>query len=109
MDDKIQHSENFFIKNLPALGFYRYKNNNLHLKFFPHFISNIISTFFITEMKRLLNKYRDEEIGQNFNIDDEGKKLELLIVHKKNLEGKGSKTEKDAFYIKIIGKKWKHM
>ena len=95
LDDKIQHSENFFIKNLPALGFYRYKNNNLHLKFFPHFISNIISTFFITEMKRLLNKYRDEEIGQNFNIDDEGKKLELLIVHKKNLEGKSSKTEKE--------------
>ena len=56
--EKLDESNNFFVKNLPAFGFYRYKND-LHLNFLPHFISNLISVLLIGEIKRLL--YEEEE------------------------------------------------
>ena len=61
INDMLQDTDNFFLNNLPAIGFYRYFNNKLHIKFLPHFISNVISTLFISEMKNLLNKYEEKE------------------------------------------------
>jgi hypothetical protein len=43
----IDSSNNFFIKNFPAIGLYRYYNKDLHIKFLPHFISNLLSVLFI--------------------------------------------------------------
>ena len=51
---KIDDSSNFFVKNLPALGFYRYKDTNLFWKFFPHFAANFLSILFLNETKRII-------------------------------------------------------
>ena len=92
INDMLQDTDNFFLNNLPAIGFYRYFNNKLHIKFLPHFISNVISTLFISEMKNLLNKYEEKEKTSKKKIEIEknfkGKKYELLIEHKKNLDKK---------------------
>ena len=80
-------SDNFFIKNLPAFGFYRYFNNKLHLKFLPHFIINFAMKLFISEMKNLKKRYEQEkdielnQINENFKK----KKYEMLIEHKETL------------------------
>ena len=77
---------NYFVKNFQAFGFYRY-NNNLHLNFLPHFISNLISVLLIGEIKRILNEEEERikiEKGENgFNkLDDTKNKL---LIKKKSL------------------------
>ena len=89
-------SDNFFIKNLPAFGFYRYFNNKLHLKFLPHFIINFAMKLFISEMKNLKKRYEQEkdiefnQINENFKK----KKYEMLIEHKETLIKKEQSNKK---------------
>ena len=87
-NDKIKNSSNFFIKNLPALGLYRYYEQNLQYKFMPHFVSNLISVLFIAEMKRLLKEIREKEKRENGEIDfdkiDDTKNK--LLLKKKSLK-----------------------
>ena len=87
LNEGMENSDNFFVKNLPALGFYRYFNNNLIIKFLPHFVSNVIANFLFNEMKSLKEKYEEKEkkddrislIGKDINS-------ETLIKYKLNLE-----------------------
>ena len=79
----IDKSDNFFIQNFPAFGLYRYKEENLYIKFLPHFMSNLISVLFIVEMKRLIEEDEEKEkekkiktsIELNIIDDAEGKLL----------------------------------
>ena len=103
LNESLETSNNFFIKNLPAFGFYRYFNNRLSLKFLPHFINNFIVRLFVTEMRNLLTRSKEKE---NIRIEDsfKKKKYELLIEHKISLdkkkeeiqEGKNKRKRKES-------------
>ena len=103
LNENFESSDNFFVKNLPALGFYRYFNNKLHVKFLPHFFCNLITKLFTSEMKNLVEQYEKKETMENIHIEEgfKKKKYELLIEYKKNLdkkiaEEKNKKNRKDS-------------
>ena len=84
-NEKIINSNNFFIKNLPAIGFYRYFNNKLLLKFLPHFISNLISKLLLNEMKNIEdNEATDEKTDKKTDIktDEQKDTIKKLIEYK---------------------------
>ena len=78
----IKDTNNFYIKNFHAFGLYRYKESKLHLKFLPHFISNLISVLFIGEMKRLLKEDEKKE-NKIFEMDDINDTKNKLLIKKK--------------------------
>ena len=82
----IDNSDNFFIKNFPAIGLYRYYEVNLHRKFLPHFISNLLSVLFIGEMERVLNedKLNKKKKGE-INSDQIDNTKNRLLLKKKLL------------------------
>ena len=94
INDKIEYSTNFFVKNLPALGFYRYvnKTKDFHLKFLPHFMSNLISVLFVVEMKRLLKKEKEEENEKIYEAQFGSNKIDemknKLLLKKKSMKYK---------------------
>ena len=83
----INNSHNFWILNLPALGFYRYSNEKqLYIRMLPHFISNIISVLLIQEMRRIIK--RDGDIQERENgekLDIVGDTKNKLLMKKKSL------------------------
>jgi len=52
-----EENDNFFIKNLPNIGFTLYKDN-LYYHFIPHFLTSLISTLYV---------YKSEEILSNLD------------------------------------------
>ena len=97
-NEKIITSDNFFIKNLPAIGLYRYFNNKLLLKFLPHFISNLISNLLKNEMKNIVQEEKtDDKILAKQKLNE---KCESLIKYKhllaeKKLEEQNKKELKE--------------
>ena len=94
----IKSSDNFFINNFPAIGFYRYKNksDNLHYRFLPHFISNFISVLFIGEMKRILNedKLNNKKKEGGINSDQINNTKNKLLLKKKTIMKDNRKNNK---------------
>ena len=92
--NRITNSKNFWIKNLPAIGFYRYNEKDLFIKFLPHFISNLISVLLIKEMERILKKAEDKEEEETkiengeivLNIEEDTKNK--LLLKKNSLRNK---------------------
>ena len=97
-------SQNFFVKNLPSIGFSFYKEK-LHYKFLPHFICNFVSVLFLWEMERiLLNSHKIENFNE-FNgeiIIEENKdkieKKEELGATEMYQQNKSRMTTLDFFY-----------
>ena len=67
--DAINNSQNFFVQNLPNIGLTIYKDENLYYNLLPHFFINFISLLYLSEMKRMSNKYKilkdKEDINKN--------------------------------------------
>ena len=47
---KIDNSKNFFIQNLPSIGFSKYEENQLYRRMIPHFLSNFVSLLITSEI-----------------------------------------------------------
>ena len=99
----IPKSNNFYLINFPAIGYYRYYEKDLHYKFLPHFISNLLSVLFIGEMKRILNedkinnKKKKGEINSD-QIDNTKNRLlqkKKTIMAKENIKKEEKEKEKD--------------
>ena len=87
LNEGMENSDNFFVKNLPALGLYRYFNNNLTVKFLPHFVTNVIANFLFNEMKSLKDIY-EEKVKEEERRYASHKDInsESLIKFKENIE-----------------------
>ena len=73
----ILDSNNFFLVNLPNIGFTMYDRNNLYYQFLPHFGIIFISVLFIFEIKSQLKKLKEKKPKEQIiedNINDEFKK-----------------------------------
>ena len=62
-------SNNFFIKNLPSIGFTLYHKKNMYYNFIPHFLTSFICTLYV---------YHSEEILSNLDIQLTKSKTKLL-------------------------------
>ena len=60
--------DNFFIKNLPNIGFNIYLKDNLYFNFLPYFGSSFISVLFIDEIKRLLKNMKNKKFTRSNTI-----------------------------------------
>ena len=78
----IDAPDNFFISNLPNIGFSKYEDVQLYEKLFPHFLSNFLSALFVAEMKRTIK-------------DNEKHILQTYIKEKKTLSNNQNKKEND--------------
>jgi hypothetical protein len=71
ISSKIDYSsDNFFVQNLPNIGFSIYQNDNLYFNFLPHFGVTFISVLFINEIIRqikLLKAKSCEEVDVSKN------------------------------------------
>ena len=105
-NEKIINSNNFFIKNLPAIGFYRYFNNKLLLKFLPHFISNLISKLLLSEMNNIVhNEKTDDEKTDDKKTDDkktDDKKTDDKKVGQKSYEDISELLIKQKFFFNFF-------
>ena len=61
----IYNSKNFFINNLPNIGFSKYDEELLYKKILPHCLSNFISLLLISEMKRTI-EVNEKKLLQNY-------------------------------------------
>ena len=88
INESIQNSNKFWVKNLPAFGLYRYYEKNLYVKFLPHFMSNLISVLFIGEMRRLLKEIEENKLIRNevYELNDLEKKKNQLLIKKKTFD-----------------------
>ena len=64
-----ENSNNFFIKNLPSIGFTFYEEENMYYNFIPHFLTSFICTLYV---------YHSEEILSNIDIQLTKSKTRLL-------------------------------
>ena len=80
--EDILNSKNFFLVNLPNIGFTMYNRDDLYYQFLPHFGIIFISVLFIFEIKSQLKKLKEKkpkEIKIEDNVKDEfEKKLKEL-------------------------------
>ena len=67
--DYKDNSNNFFIQNLPSIGFTLYEKENLYYNFIPHFLTSFICTLYV---------YHSEEILSNIDIQLTKSKTRLL-------------------------------
>ena len=79
----IKKSTNFFLQNLPNIGFTMYNKDDLYFQFLPHFGIIFISVLFIFEIRCQLKKLRES----------------------KNQKKKKTEEIKDDFYKKLKEKK----
>ena len=85
-NEKIKNSHNFWVLNLPAIGFYRYNEKKLYIRFLPHFVSNIISVLLIKEMRRIIKRDEDvQKIEKGEILDINGDTKNKLLMKKKSL------------------------
>ena len=82
----IQNSDNFFIKNLPNIGFTLYDEKNLYYNFIPHFLTSFICTLYV---------YKSEEILSN--LDKTLKKSKTRLIQEKKTIKKSEKMSDDKF------------
>ena len=47
-------SNNFFIKNLPSIGFTLYHKKNMYYNFIPHFLTSFICTLYVYHSEEIL-------------------------------------------------------
>ena len=73
--------DNFFVKNLPNIGFSIYQKDNLYLNFLPHFGITFISVLFIAEIKRQLSLFTKKKFVKS-------KTIEILDEKKGEIEKK---------------------
>ena len=59
--ENITESKNFFLKNLPNIGFTMYERDDLYYHFLPHFGVILISVLFIWEIRSQLDKLSKEK------------------------------------------------
>jgi hypothetical protein len=59
--ENITESDNFFLKNLPNIGFSMYGRDDLYYRFLPHFGVILISVLFIWEIRSQLDKLSKEK------------------------------------------------
>ena len=98
-ENNIDKSDNFFIKNLPNIGLTKYdEEDNLHLKLFPHFCSNVLSIFFLDEVERVI-KSNKKIIMQKYSEkikNMRSKKLEMEEKKMEKNENKGNVKKESA-------------
>ena len=54
LKESIKDSNNFFVNNLPNIGFTKYEEKELYIKLLPHFFTNFLSLLYVWEMKRTI-------------------------------------------------------
>ena len=64
---EMRQNEGFIYKNLPNIGFTKYKNN-LYLHFLPHFMTTFIAVLFNWEVKRVYNNINKKIQNEKFGI-----------------------------------------
>ena len=89
-------SDNFFIKNLPNIGFSIYQKQNLYFNFLPHFGITFISVLFISEIIRQIKLLKPIILKQS-------KTIAILNSKKEEIEKKlnnDSLNEEDKEILK---------
>ena len=81
-----KNNNNFFIKNLPNIGFTLYEEDNLYYNFIPHFLTSFICTLYV---------YNSEEVLSN--IDKELSKSKTKLIHEKKTIKKSEKLSDEKF------------
>ena len=92
LKEKIENSENFFVKNLPTFGFTIYHKDNLYMSLLPHFILSFLSLLFFRIILGILEEESKEKMKHN-----------ELIIDEENIINIGNKKDKKK--IKEIEKK----
>jgi hypothetical protein len=71
ISSKIDYSsDNFFVQNLPNIGFSIYQNDNLYFNFLPHFGNLFISVLFVNEIYRQYKIVTKKEIFELKIMDE---------------------------------------
>ena len=82
VDSGFKNNDNFFIQNLPSIGFTTYEEKNFYYNFIPHFLTSFICALYV---------YHSEEIL--FNMDKKLIKSKTrLLLEKKTIK----KSEKES-------------
>ena len=76
----IKDDKNFFIKNLPNIGFTLYEKDNLYYNFIPHFLTSFICTLYVYDSEEVLS-----------NIDKELSKSKTKLLQEKKTIKKSEK------------------
>ena len=102
-----KQSDNFFINNLPSIGFSNYKDK-LYFRFLPHFVCNFISILFLWEMKRILSHPdnilafddmdKEIEIEKDDDDDDDDEKKEKLTATEMYEQNKKKMNTLNIYY-----------
>ena len=107
--NKIDNSKNFFIKNLPSIGFTKFEEDQLYRRMMPHFLSNFVSLLITSEIKRTI-KDNDKKLLENYinrkkSIETEEKEEneEQMKTHKK--ESPAQLYQKNADEMSILNLK----
>ena len=80
--DNILESKNFFVKNLPNLGFTKYDRDDLYYHFIPHFGLIFIAVLFIKEVRSQLKKLSQDNNRKKTMLKNKEEKIEDEIEEK---------------------------
>ena len=84
--DYIKKSDNFFIKNLPSIGFTLYEEENLYYNFIPHFLTSFVCTLYAHKSEEVLS-----------NLDTTLKKSKTKLILEKKTIKKSEKKSEDKY------------
>ena len=112
LKDKIKESDNFFVKNLPSIGFTIYQEDNIFYSLLPHYFLNFISLLYLRRVKFIQKeieenkKKRDkrrEAFKKNAQKEEEKKKEPKKEENIINIENKKTEDKKEEKKEEIIG------
>ena len=83
---KDEKNTNIFIRNLPAIGFTIYKEENLYYNFLPHFITTFICKLYVSELNEVL-----------LNLDMELSKSKSRLIQEKKTLRKNEKLSDEKY------------
>ena len=77
LKEKVLKSNNWFVKNLPTMGFTIYSKDNLYLNLLPHFLLSFLSLLFLRIVVGILkeSKEKEKEKHKESIIDEDNKSI----------------------------------
>ena len=73
LKEKVEKSNNWFVKNLPTFGLTIYSKDNLYLNLLPHFILSFLSLLFLRVIIGILKESKEKMKQDELNLDEDNK------------------------------------